>query len=62
MSETYEDTGYTPAGNQAFSSRKRRSELARDRELDKIMADLADTTGKYSLDNDPDSGILKEED
>ena len=56
MTDKHESTGYY---TQRPSKREREKATAAAWK-DRIMADLDDSTGKYFLDSNPDSGILRE--
>jgi len=55
MTDKHESTGYYTKR----PSKREREEAIAQTHMDKMRADLADTTGKYSLDNDPDEGDTK---
>ena len=44
MTNAHEDTGYTPADT--YANRKKRAELVRERELDKIFSELDESIQK----------------
>ena len=55
MTDKHESTGYYTNR----PSKREREEATASAWKERMLADLADTTGKYSLDNDPDEGDTK---